>query len=171
MFIIVMFTTDSDPNDSSDRRRDRCTPGQQASLQERVTCVRERDDCRNTFSRTKKRKAKGGKDWTRRPIASLLSRILQRLHAFYNLLSAHTAPLSVTQLKYTNIPTNKTCKLPSAASQKCYEGDLLYLGTIKFLSSRRKSCRKRKYRRRMTTSWPLSPLHQWTSCMRERALT
>lgn len=171
--IIVMFTTGSVSNDSSDRKRDRRAPGQQASLQERVTRVRERNDRRNTHSRTTTRKANEGKDWKRRPIASLLSRILQHLHAFCNLLSAHTAPLSVTQLKYPNIPTSKTSELPSATSQECDERDLSLLGETKVSSFRRKSCRKRKHRRRMTTSWPLSALSftsGWT-VLRERVLT
>lgn len=61
----------------------------------------QRDD--TNMCSQKRQRTQGGKDGTRRTIAFLLSRILQHLHAFCNMLPAHTALLSVTLLKYPNI--------------------------------------------------------------------
>lgn len=92
----------------------------------------------------KRQRKQGGKDGTRRAIAFLLSRILQHLHAFFNMLPAHTALLSVTLLKYPNITYQlnmETAVRNITEMRRTRTFPFLYSERLKFQSSRKKYCR------------------------------
>lgn len=141
---VFIFSAGAVSDDASDCERDGCSPGQQASLQERVTCVREPERWHEHVQPEKTKKARGGK--TEHGVPSLFCSPVyyDTCMPSSTCFQAHTALLSVTLLEYPNITYQlnmETAVRNITEMRRTRTFPFLYSERLKFQSSRRKYCR------------------------------